>query len=102
MQIQAAISRRLSDINGRQTNQDDSTNEKTKSNLSESCLLPEKPSTAATGITLHEKKWTDGSVPLDSVSSDLARLGKVKSKTTIAFQSLLSRTELKYHLHHIF
>lgn len=38
----------------------------------------EKPTCAALGFTMHEKKWTDGSVPLDKVSAELARLGKVK------------------------
>ncbi|CAK9186686.1 unnamed protein product [Ilex paraguariensis] len=74
---QAAIARRLSDVNGRQPSQDDSnTKEKSKSSLAESSLAPEKPTYAAPGITVHEKKWTDGSVPLDAVSSDLAKLGK--------------------------
>lgn len=40
-------------------------------------MVPEKPSTGAPVITIHEKKWTDGSVPLDAVSSELAKLGKV-------------------------
>ncbi|KAK3041625.1 hypothetical protein RJ639_001435 [Escallonia herrerae] len=77
LRTQAAISRRLSDVNGRQSAQDDSTTlAKTKSSLAESSLGPEKPNIAAAGITVHEKKWTDGSVPLDAVSSDLAKLGK--------------------------
>ncbi|KAF2304575.1 hypothetical protein GH714_033702 [Hevea brasiliensis] len=63
LRTQAALSRRLSDANGRQPNQDDdsSSNETVKE---------------APGFTVHEKKWTDGSVPLDTVSADLARLGK--------------------------
>ena len=28
-------------------------------------------------IIIHEKKWTDGSVSLDAVTSGLAKLGKV-------------------------
>lgn len=36
-----------------------------------------KPNGAAPVITIHEKKWTDGSVSLDVVSSGLAKLGKV-------------------------
>ncbi|XP_059638075.1 uncharacterized protein LOC132279999 [Cornus florida] len=77
MRTQAAISRRLSDVKGQKPNQDDSeTDEKAKSNLAEGCLVPEKPTFAAPGVTVHEKKWTDGSVPLDAVSTDLARLGK--------------------------
>ncbi|CBI28115.3 unnamed protein product, partial [Vitis vinifera] len=77
LRTQAAISRRLSDVHGRQANQDDSsTNEKTKPNSAEGCLVPEKPTCEAPAITVHEKKWTDGSVPLDTVSSSLAKLGK--------------------------
>ncbi|KAJ9168403.1 hypothetical protein P3X46_019931 [Hevea brasiliensis] len=63
LRTQAALSRRLSDATSRQPNQDDdsSSNETVKEAL---------------GFTVHEKKWTDGSVPLDTVSADLARLGK--------------------------
>lgn len=65
-------------MHGRQANQDDSSaNEKTKTNSAEGCLVPEKPTCEAPAITVHEKKWTDGSVPLDTVSSSLAKLGKV-------------------------
>jgi len=39
-----------------------------------------KPSNEAPVIPVHEKKWTDGSVPLHSVSSELAKLGKVWMK----------------------
>ncbi|KAG6412699.1 hypothetical protein SASPL_125384 [Salvia splendens] len=56
--FQAAISRRLSDVH-----------EKSES-------PNEKPNGAATVITIHEKKWTDGSVSLDAVTSGLAKLGK--------------------------
>lgn len=42
----------------------------------ESFPAPEKPNMAPV-IPVHEKKWTDGSVPLDSLTSDLAKLGKV-------------------------
>uniref|UniRef100_A0A5B6YIG0 Uncharacterized protein n=1 Tax=Davidia involucrata TaxID=16924 RepID=A0A5B6YIG0_DAVIN len=77
LRTQAALSRRLSDANSQKPNQDESgTKEKEKSSLAEGCLVPEKPTCAAPGITVHEKKWTDGSVPLDAVSADLARLGK--------------------------
>lgn len=31
----------------------------------------------ATKIKIHDPKWTDGSIPLDTVSENLARLGKV-------------------------
>ncbi|KAE7998785.1 hypothetical protein FH972_003294 [Carpinus fangiana] len=77
LRTQAAISRRLSDVNGRRPKTDDSsTDEKTKPSSPDRCLIEEKSNIEALGITVHEKKWTDGSVPLDALSSDLARLGK--------------------------
>nr|XP_023915989.1 uncharacterized protein LOC112027572 [Quercus suber]POF06116.1 hypothetical protein CFP56_45975 [Quercus suber] len=77
LRTQAAISRRISDVNGRRPNTDDSpTDEKTKPSSPDSHLNGENPNFDALGIAVHEKKWTDGSVPLDAVSSDLARLGK--------------------------
>ncbi|XP_019151277.1 PREDICTED: uncharacterized protein LOC109148017 isoform X2 [Ipomoea nil] len=79
LRTQAAISRRLSDVS---ICQDDGTNdEKVKS--TESCLAPEKPNVAPV-IPVHEKKWTDGSVPLDSLTSDLARLGKEAMQRRVA------------------
>ncbi|KAI7742390.1 hypothetical protein M8C21_033276, partial [Ambrosia artemisiifolia] len=69
LKTQAALSRRLSDAH----NQDDlATIEKVKASL---CETPTIDKTAL-GITLHEKKWTDGSVPLDAVSLSLAKLGQ--------------------------
>ncbi|KAL5572709.1 hypothetical protein UlMin_022306 [Ulmus minor] len=74
LRTQVAMSRRLSDVSSRKPNFDDSaTQEKKKSSLSpENSLVQD----ALLAVTVHEKKWTDGSVTLDSVSSDLARLGK--------------------------
>lgn len=75
---QAAISRRLSDVNGKQSGGDDcSTNEKTKFNSGNGCFVPDNLTSVAPGVTIHEKRWTDGTIPLDSISIDLARLGKV-------------------------
>lgn len=73
--FQAAISRRLSDVS---CHADDFGSEgKVKSCAAESSPDTEKPNNAAPVIPVHEKKWTDGSVPLHSVSSELAKLGKV-------------------------
>ncbi|XP_010047762.2 LOW QUALITY PROTEIN: uncharacterized protein LOC104436628 [Eucalyptus grandis] len=70
LRTQAAISRRLSDVTSGKSNGDDlSSDEKAKSGT------PER-TTSAPGITIHDKKWTDGSVSLDSVSKELNRLGK--------------------------
>lgn len=76
---QAALSRRLSDANSRQSNQDETSSyEKTKPSSPEGCLDNKNPTCAALGFVVHEKKWTDGSVPLDAVSSELAKFGKVR------------------------
>ncbi|GER26997.1 hypothetical protein STAS_02666 [Striga asiatica] len=66
LRTQAAISRRLSDVH-------DNLPSDVKS---ESSVEQEKANGAAPVITIHEKKWTDGSVSLDMVSSGLAKLGK--------------------------
>ncbi|XP_030490953.2 uncharacterized protein LOC115707208 [Cannabis sativa] len=74
---QAAISRRLSDASSRKScNDDTATQEKTKSSSPEDCLVQDMTNNAALPITVHERKWTDGSVALDTVSTDLAKLGK--------------------------
>jgi len=76
--LQAAMSRRLSDVSGQKPASNySSINEKTKALSPQSCVFEEKSNFAAMGITIHEKKWTDGSVPFDTVSGNLARLGKV-------------------------
>ncbi|KAF8034403.1 hypothetical protein BT93_C0641 [Corymbia citriodora subsp. variegata] len=69
LRTQAAISRRLSDVTGKLNGESPSSDEKAKSGT------PER-TTSIPGITIHDKKWTDGSVPLDSVSKELNRLGK--------------------------
>ncbi|KAF8088517.1 hypothetical protein N665_0538s0018 [Sinapis alba] len=66
LRTQAAMSRRLSDANRRKSE------EKVKSSCSSESSLVEEVSE----ITYHDRKWTDGSVPLDSISGDLAKLAK--------------------------
>ncbi|KAL8517592.1 hypothetical protein ACS0TY_015737 [Phlomoides rotata] len=61
LRTQAAISRRLSDVHDNPPNDETSV---------------EKSNGAAPVITIHEKKWTDGSVSLDLISPGLAKLGK--------------------------
>lgn len=67
--VKAAISRRLSDVH--ENSQKDENFES----------LGGKPNGVAPVITIHEKKWTDGSVSLDMLSSGLAKLGKVNTDT---------------------
>ncbi|KAL3535784.1 hypothetical protein ACH5RR_004245 [Cinchona calisaya] len=75
LRTQAAISRRLSDVSMR--SQDDYSNdERTKSGAVESPSDMEKQNGGAPLITVHEKKWTDGSIPLNAVSLELGNLGK--------------------------
>ncbi|GMI92763.1 CORTICAL MICROTUBULE DISORDERING3 [Hibiscus trionum] len=75
LRTQAAISRRLSDVHSQKSNDENSSsNEKTNASPPEDGSPPEKPTCA--GITIHEKKWTDGSVSWDTISADLEKLGK--------------------------
>ncbi|MFQ6662730.1 hypothetical protein Gotur_030483 [Gossypium turneri] len=55
-----------------------SSNEKRKASSPKDGSAAEKPArgSGALGITVHEKKWTDGSVSWDTLSADLAKLGK--------------------------
>ncbi|OUZ99638.1 Protein of unknown function DUF936 [Macleaya cordata] len=79
LRTQVAMSRRLSDANAGQPNQEDaSSNEKPKSSCKTEGLkvTPEKLARTTPKITVHDRKWTDGSIPLDAVPANLARLGK--------------------------
>ncbi|KAI3854360.1 hypothetical protein MKX03_037247 [Papaver bracteatum] len=78
LRTQVAMSRRLSDANAGQTNQEDPpSNEKPKaSRKAESLSVIDKPIQTTPKITIHERKWTDGSIPLDAVPANLAKLGK--------------------------
>ncbi|XP_052198605.1 uncharacterized protein LOC127805841 [Diospyros lotus] len=78
LRTQAAISRRLSDVDVQKCSKDDSeTSEKGKSSLTKGgALVPDMPTCPAPRITFHEKKWSDGSISLDAVSTSLANLGK--------------------------
>ncbi|KAF5742943.1 hypothetical protein HS088_TW09G01005 [Tripterygium wilfordii] len=70
-----AMSRRLSDA--KQPSPDDtSSNGKSNPSSPEDSPLHVKPTCATPGFTVHEKKWSDGSVSLDTVSADSAMLGK--------------------------
>ncbi|CAH2079437.1 unnamed protein product [Thlaspi arvense] len=76
LRTQAAMSRRLSDANRRKSDSTSACEEKAKSCSSESSLVEEVSAFEGLGITYHDRKWTDGSVPLDSISGDLAKLAK--------------------------
>ncbi|KAG1365595.1 hypothetical protein COCNU_12G005950 [Cocos nucifera] len=78
LRTQAAISRRISDASGAQSNNEESSpNEKPKlTKKIELTSESEKSSCAIPKITIHDRKWTDGSIPFDNVSDNLAKLGK--------------------------
>ncbi|XP_068668883.1 uncharacterized protein [Aristolochia californica] len=79
LRTQVAIFRRLSDKNGGQPNQEEVSAIETPETSPNVESLPrrEKPSSATQPkITIHDRKWTDGSVSLDAVSPKLANLGK--------------------------
>ncbi|CAG7897087.1 unnamed protein product [Brassica rapa] len=78
LRTQAAMTRRLSDANRRKSDSS-ACEEKAKSCSSASSLVEDEEDVSAfagLGITYHDRKWTDGRVPLDSISGDLARLAK--------------------------
>ncbi|CDY43695.1 BnaC08g47020D [Brassica napus] len=78
LRTQAAMTRRLSDANWRKSDSS-ACEEKAKSCSSASSLVEDEEDVSAfegLGITYHDRKWTDGSVPLDSIPGDLARLAK--------------------------
>ncbi|ESQ56373.1 hypothetical protein EUTSA_v10024576mg [Eutrema salsugineum] len=77
LRTQAAMSRRLSDANRRKSGGSSSAcEEKAKSYSSENSLVEEVSAFEGLGITYHDRKWTDGSISLDSISGDLAKLAK--------------------------
>lgn len=73
LRTQAAISRRLSDVS---CHAEDFGSEGKAKSGAENSPDPKKPNNGAPVIPVHEKKWTDGSVPLQTVSSELVKLGK--------------------------
>ncbi|KAJ0975425.1 hypothetical protein J5N97_017390 [Dioscorea zingiberensis] len=77
IRTQAAISRRLSDVGGENFNGDETSNEPPRpSNKTVCSSMPDKLHRAAPNLVIHDKKWTDGSIPIDTLSDNLARLGK--------------------------
>ncbi|KAK8343270.1 hypothetical protein V6Z12_A07G003800 [Gossypium hirsutum] len=79
LRTQTAISRRLTDVHSQKSNDgNSSSNEKRKASSPKDGSAAEKRArgSGALEITVHEKKWTDGSVSWDTLSADLAKLGK--------------------------
>lgn len=96
------MTRRLSDANRRKSDSSAS-EEKAKSCSSASSLVEEEVSAfEGLGITYHDKKWTDGSVPLDSISGDLSRLAKVNETSVSCFRYTLRLKTLEFMYPHAF
>ncbi|CAM8894550.1 unnamed protein product [Rhodiola kirilowii] len=77
IRTQAAMSRHLSDVHSVHLSEDEaSSDDKTITSGAGTTPGPSKKPHAASEIIVHDKKWSDGSVPLDAVSADLANLGK--------------------------
>ncbi|KAJ8486149.1 hypothetical protein OPV22_018634 [Ensete ventricosum] len=77
LRTQAAISRRLSDAEGVQANgAEASSNEKRRTSSKTESFSESEKNHMAPRITIHDRKWTDGSIPFNCVSDNLARLGK--------------------------
>lgn len=76
----AILARRLSDVSGKQNSEEEvsSAGEKPSPVRKVICSLSSKKTTRQPPkITVHDRKWTDGSVPLDVLPNELAKLGKV-------------------------
>ncbi|CAD5173599.1 unnamed protein product [Musa acuminata subsp. malaccensis] len=77
LRTQAAISRRLSDAEGVQANSAEaSSDEKRRTSRKTESFSESDKNYMAPRITVHDRKWTDGSIPFNCVSDNLARLGK--------------------------
>jgi hypothetical protein len=72
------MSRRLSDAMTKQFGNDDSfVEERSKPRKKIDTPTSVKANTTAPKITLHNPKWTDGSIPLDALLHKLSKIGKV-------------------------
>ncbi|KAI8527288.1 hypothetical protein RHMOL_Rhmol12G0063500 [Rhododendron molle] len=76
LRTQAAVCRHLNDASSQKPNNSEISGKQAKSSVMEACLEPEKPTSATPVISVNKKKWTDGSIPLDAVSSSVGELGK--------------------------
>ncbi|XP_022144979.1 uncharacterized protein LOC111014516 [Momordica charantia] len=77
LRTQAAISRRLSDVNDHRPKSDEvGSKEKRKSSSPSEGEVADKSKFSGLGITVHEKKWSDGSVLVDAAPANLVKLAK--------------------------
>ncbi|KGN65379.1 uncharacterized protein LOC101211203 [Cucumis sativus] len=77
LRTQAAISRRLSDANDHRPKSEEAQRREKKKSFSPSeCEVPDERKFSGLGITVHDKKWTDGSVLVDAAPPNLVKLAK--------------------------
>ncbi|CAA6654557.1 unnamed protein product [Spirodela intermedia] len=97
LRTQIAISSRLSDVGGEQESEGEQTpiDEKPRASCNnELSAVPDKPSRGAPRITVHDRKWTDGSIPLDALSDNLVKLGKdALHRRSVAFAAAAEALE---------
>ncbi|XP_037429849.1 translation initiation factor IF-2-like [Triticum dicoccoides] len=76
LRTQEAMSRRLSDATTELSSNDDSSVDEKPKPRKKTESTAGKAKAAAPKITLHDAKWTDGSIPLVAVSDKLSKIGK--------------------------
>ncbi|CAL5097345.1 unnamed protein product [Urochloa decumbens] len=76
LRTQEAMSRRLSDATTEQSSNDDSSIDERPKPHKKMDSTSVKAKTMVPKITLHDPKWTDGSIPLDTLSDKLKKIGK--------------------------
>lgn len=69
----------MSDANDHRPKSDEvQRKEKKKSSSPSECEVPDERKFSGLGITVHEKKWTDGSALVDAAPANLVKLAKVR------------------------
>lgn len=72
------MTQRRSDVGRMQTKDEDTSfSEKRRTNNKDYSSCESDKSNWTPKFTVHDRKWTDGSILFDSMSDNLARLGKV-------------------------
>ena len=79
MYQQETISRRLSDATTEQSSNDDSSVDERPKPRKKLDSTSAKVKTIVPKIKLHDPKWTDGSIPLDALSDQLSKIGRVRT-----------------------
>ncbi|RCV36262.1 hypothetical protein SETIT_7G304400v2 [Setaria italica] len=76
LRTQEAMSRRLSDATTEQSSNDDSSVDERPKPRKKIDSTTVKAKNVVPKITLHDPKWTDGSIPLDALSDKLSKIGR--------------------------